>query len=355
MKKIFIVHIFFWVCFFTIPISLFLQDCFSFPEAPYPPSPVIESITWNKETHKHFSPGSDNWPMTWSDNGHIYTAWGDGGGFGGTNQNSRVSLGVARIVGNADDYQGINIWGGKNALNPAQFKGKSYGLLSVDGVLYMAFFSQEGVAPYKIGQFAVSYDHGATFQRGFKFEEPDAAFAVCTFLNFGQDYQNSRDNYVYIYSGQPIDGCIDRCIGKDIFLARVGKSKIMHRKFYEFFSGLDSHKNPTWSHKLVDRKPVFTDKNGAGVRFGVIYNPGIKRYLLTISHDNRGGLGIFDSPEPWGHWTTVDYYNKWYLGYSPSYHIAPQKWMRSDGTSFILVWSSKDRLNTMRGTFKLRE
>jgi hypothetical protein len=324
-------------------------------DPPYPPSKVIESVVWDQKTHRHFAPGSDNWPMTWADDDQIYTAWGDGGGFGGTNKDGRVSLGIARIIGDPDNYHGINLWGGKNGENPAQFKGKSYGLLSVDGLLYMAFFSQENVEPYKEGQFAVSSDRGATFRRGFKFKEPDAAFAVCTFLNFGKDYSGARDNYVYVYAGQPLDNCVHRCIGKDVFLARVKKTKIMESEFYEFFSGMDAGGEPHWSNKIADRTPVFTDRNGAGVRLGVIYNPGLKRYLMTISHNNRGGLGIFDAPEPWGPWTTVAYYDEWLFGYSPSYHIAPQKWMSADGTSFVLVWSSKDRLNTIRGRLKLRK
>jgi hypothetical protein len=129
----------------------------------------------------------------------------------------------------------------------------------------------------------------------------------------------------------------------------------MERKSYEFFTGLGDDGEPVWSRNIADRKPVFTDANGAGVRLGVIYNPGLKRYLLTISHSNRGGLGIFDAPEPWGPWTTVAYYDEWLLGYSPSYHIAPQKWMSADGLNFVMVWSSKDRLNTIRGRFKLHK
>ena len=52
--------------------------------APYPPSRMIEGITWHWETHRTAAPGSDLWPVTWAADGHLYTAWGDGGGFGGT-------------------------------------------------------------------------------------------------------------------------------------------------------------------------------------------------------------------------------------------------------------------------------
>jgi hypothetical protein len=31
---------------------------------PYPPSPVIEDITWHMDTHITAAPGSDIWPIT---------------------------------------------------------------------------------------------------------------------------------------------------------------------------------------------------------------------------------------------------------------------------------------------------
>ena len=53
-------------------------------EPPYPPSDVIQGMQWHWETHRTAAPGSDLWPVTWGPDGHLYTAWGDGGGFGGT-------------------------------------------------------------------------------------------------------------------------------------------------------------------------------------------------------------------------------------------------------------------------------
>src|ERR1035438_5410192 len=53
------------------------------PNAPYPPSPVIRGITWHWDTYRTAAVGSDLWPVTWGPDGHLYTAWGDGGGFGG--------------------------------------------------------------------------------------------------------------------------------------------------------------------------------------------------------------------------------------------------------------------------------
>ena len=67
--------------------------------SPYPQSNFITGITYNWASHKSLAPGSDGWATTWADDGNLYSIWGNGGGFGGTNVNGRVSLGVARIEG----------------------------------------------------------------------------------------------------------------------------------------------------------------------------------------------------------------------------------------------------------------
>jgi hypothetical protein len=103
--------------------------------APYPASTNL-CISFNLGSHISLAPGSDNWPMTWADNGHQYTSWGDGGGFGGTNSSGRVSLGYGRVEGTASAYTRHNVWGGFNPENPATFGGKSYGIISVGGALY---------------------------------------------------------------------------------------------------------------------------------------------------------------------------------------------------------------------------
>src|SRR5437588_10759507 len=40
--------------------------------SPYPPSPVIERITWHWETYQNASPGSDLWPVTWGIDDNLY-------------------------------------------------------------------------------------------------------------------------------------------------------------------------------------------------------------------------------------------------------------------------------------------
>src|SRR5688572_15028685 len=79
------------------------------------PARVITGVTFDEETHRRLAYGSDNWPLTWSDDDHQYAMWGDGGGFGGSDAKGRVSFGVARIEGDHDTYRGVNRYGGKDA------------------------------------------------------------------------------------------------------------------------------------------------------------------------------------------------------------------------------------------------
>ncbi len=81
----------------------------------YPPSPVIAGLSLDWSTHRRHALGSDNWQLTWADDDHQYGAWGDGGGFGGSNDEGRVGLGFARIEGDWQNYRGFNVWGGKGA------------------------------------------------------------------------------------------------------------------------------------------------------------------------------------------------------------------------------------------------
>ncbi|MFO7958684.1 MAG: hypothetical protein R6X33_16465 [Candidatus Brocadiia bacterium] len=106
------------------------------PVPPYPPGPVIAGMEFDTSTIRTAAPGSDNWAVTWADDDHQYTSWGDGGGFGGTNEAGRISLGFGRVEGGPRDYRCFNVWGGKDPVTPAEFEGKCHGLLSIDGMLY---------------------------------------------------------------------------------------------------------------------------------------------------------------------------------------------------------------------------
>ena len=75
--------------------------------APYPPSRVITGITWApKESIVRAAKDSDIWTTTWADDGHLYTAYGDGTGFV-PKVPHKLSQGLARIEGEPADVSAI--------------------------------------------------------------------------------------------------------------------------------------------------------------------------------------------------------------------------------------------------------
>ena len=86
-------------------------------DAPYPHSKIIAGINFDRSTLVKAAPGSDQFGYTTASDGNIYIAWGDGGGFGGTNSRGRASLGVTRLLGVPPTWKGINVWGGVKPLS----------------------------------------------------------------------------------------------------------------------------------------------------------------------------------------------------------------------------------------------
>lgn len=347
----------------SAPVFLLLLIC-SFVRAeteaaePYPHSKFIAGVEWDWATKRVLAPGSDNWPITWADDGYQYTCWGDGGGFGGTNSLGRVSLGFARIEGNWDDYRGVNLWGGHQSLSPAVFGGKSYGLICVKGILY-AWLGQDGKDSgseqfIKQTSIITSSDHGLSWHKSGLFWTIEDSLYGPSFLNFGRDNSGARDRYVYSYFPRGSEWQLQQPGRAD--LARVAADSITSPEAYQWFAGLDKNGRPRWTEERKARKPVFEDANGLRT-VSVTYDPALKRYLLTSQHSKVGTgpgtnqWGIFESEEPWGPWRTVFYSRGWGREKGIiSFYFAPG-WFSDDGLGFSLVYTADDHWGTLRGRF----
>ncbi len=295
----------------------------SLAEAPYPTSTVITGIEYDSQITRAAS-GSDNWPTTWADDDHLYTAFGDGWGFVGAQTGSlKEFLGISRVTGSATNYSGEDLSTVKYASEGSpQIKGT--GILMVDGVLYLWSRRDNGTL-------RKSVDHGQSWQdTGIGIELANEDFYSQTPLNFGKNYAGARDNYVYIYGNN------HRVLPGNIYLYRIPKDKIDDEFYYEYFKGLDGSGNPVWSFNISDRIAVFTDNSNYAGDPRIIYNAGIGRYILTTYYDN-GGMGIFDAPEPWGPWTTV-FYDNWDQGETFEYNF-PTKWISADGKTMYMIFS----------------
>jgi hypothetical protein len=332
---------------------------------PYPQSTVIAGVAFDDRTERTEAPGSDIWPMTWAADDHLYTPWGDGGGFGGTNQKGRVLLGVARISGGKRDYIGENIAGGVNAPHPAPFGGKSEGILALGDTLYLWRDGDKSSLEYfKFFELWRSDDFGATWRAtgvhfskaGGDFPANDAGMFAPAFLQFGKGYAGARDDYVYVYAPDIIDPTHwnIRIPGR-INLLRVARAKIESKGAYEIFAGIDGRGEPRWNAKLAERKPIWQDAAQGTHRVAVSYNSGLKRYLLTtITVDRSGWMSIYDAPEPWGPWTHVHTeHNPERWGALTIIFTFVNKWLSADGRDFVIVHTKNDRWATIEGRFQL--
>lgn len=325
-----------------------------YPNAPYPPSRELVNTRWQDASQiLRLAPGSDNWPMTWGDDGAQYTAYGDGWGFV-PKVEDKLSLGFARVFGNPPKIAGENIRTptGEQSGQGAAGK-KASGILMVDGVLYLLARNADNA------QLAWSSNHGRTWQWSpWKFT---TSFGCPTFLNFGKNYAGARDDFAYIYSHDNSSAYrrADRMV-----LARVPKANISDRSAYQFFTGLTAEGNPEWSIDIADRGAVFSHANRC-YRNGITYNPGLERYLWcqilggsspnppgNERNDTRfaGGFGIYDAPEPWGPWTTVFFTEQWDVGPGESSRL-PVKWMAPDGSTCHLVFSGNDHFSVRQVHF----
>jgi CubicO group peptidase (beta-lactamase class C family) len=313
---------------------------------PYPRSAAIREITWAPPaTIVRQARDSDNWPLTWADDDQLYTAYGDGTGFD-PKVPEKLSLGLARIQGGPGDIVGVNLRAptGERPKGDGKHGKKASGLLMVDGILYM-WVRNAGNA-----QLGWSRDHAQSWTwADWTFA---TSFGCPAFVNFGKDYTGSRDIYVYIISHdsdsayQPADALV---------LARVPKDRITSRNAYEFFQSLADDGCPKWTSDLKERGAIFRNP-GRCYRTQVSYNSALKRYLLCQAGADTGvraGFGIYDAPEPWGPWTTVEHADAWDVPAGESCSL-PTKWISPDGKTVHLVFSGGDSFSVRKAFLHLK-
>jgi hypothetical protein len=317
-----------------------------------PPSPVIQEIRWApKQEIRRAAKGSDNWPLTWGDDDALYTAYGDGNGFEPLT-NEKLSLGLAKVTGAPTNFLGVNLRAptleqkGDGAAGP-----KASGLLMVDGALYL-WARNAGNS-----RLAWSTDRGATWSwSAWKFTN---SFGCPTFLNYGRNYADARDKFVYLYSPDSNDAYTP---ASRMVLARVPKHRIRERDAYEFFVKRGANHQPEWTRDMAKRGAVF-ESAGRCYRSGVTWCAPLRRFLWvhvlpnassrdrTDKVDTRfaGGLAVLDAPDPWGPWTKAYESEMWDAGPGDTASF-PTKWMSDDGTMLHLVFSGDDSFSVRQAT-----
>lgn len=316
----------------------------------------IKEIVWApKDSIIRRAKGGDNWPMTWGDDGALYTAYGDGNGFEPFIA-EKLSLGLATVTGEPPNFQGINLRAPSVESVGNDVRGhKASGILMVDGVLYLLARNRENA------QLAWSRDHGATWTwADWKFTE---SFGAPTFINFGPNYAGARDDFVYVVSH---DANTAYETADAFVLARVPRDRVHERTAWEFFAGVENA-GPQWTRDIARRAAVLKGP-GQCYRVGVTYNAALKRYLLVqpvrseASRDRAGkidtrfvgGLAVYEAPEPWGPWTVVFQTDHWDVGPGETASF-PQKWMSADGRTLHLVFSGDDYFSVRQATLVMED
>jgi CubicO group peptidase (beta-lactamase class C family) len=285
--------------------------------------------------------GSDNWPITWAEDGALFASFGDGWGFDpGTDE--KLSLGLVKIPGPPTAMGGRNVRApSAEQVGDGTAGGKASGILDVRGTLYMWVRNMDNA------RLAWSDDNGRTWQWGFRFED---SFGSPTFLQYGPGYEGARDAYVYIYSQ---DGPSAYEPDEQLILARVHRDSITTRDAYEFFAGFNHLHQTRWSPEIGERVGVFEHDVGVQ-RSEVAYNEDLERYILALGLNYEGAWGLFDAPHPWGPWTTIMVTPRWDVGETHSYRI-PTKWIQRGGRDFHLVFSGFDRPGRVADGFCIRK
>jgi len=363
---------------------------------PYPPSSLIKRVIFNSPIVLDKGNG-DQWSTTWADDDNLYTAWGDGTGFGCVGKRTlddRVFLGLARLSGYPPDYQAANIWGGykPESSAPALYVSQEpkpenlkpgQGLVFANGKMYLLALVHG--SDNRRNRLLSSTDYGKTWQdHGFLFDhEPYYRFAESYVIQFGKNYSGVPDHlagYVYLYSMSKSDWVYYKESGRpqskstrwddptvtnqDLVLARVPLEKIEQRSAYEFYCGGggggsgDGGEAPAWSKDINDATSVFHDPNGANWHPYCVYNPWLKRFILVVKNTynpyplerryyncDSAGLGMYEAENPWGPWHTFHY--TWQVGrFIPGLDLGisftiPQKWMENDGRTMWMIFAGR--------------
>lgn len=314
----------------------------------------------------------DLWPLAWADDDNIYTANGDGFGFGVV----WADIVVSKIHGYPKNLTGESIpwaWGrhlgGRWPPEAWQVSRKPTGMICVDGVLYLFyqnlknFLSDNEFGDAPAASISWSNDYGKNWQwdsTGPMFS--DHVFTTGMFLDYGRCNRYAFDDYIYVYGLDYNWRYSTGYRSTKMYLARVPKNRIPDRAAWEFFTGL-SKGQPSWSPYIDDRTPVLLDETeyagNTGVSQGsIVYIPALNRYLYSTWSDSAW---IFhEAPQPWGPWTRCGIKpwheqpisEEWFGGYAT---VVPSKFLSLDGRSGWIVSSLLGALGNRYYRFGMRQ
>ncbi|MDP8223201.1 MAG: hypothetical protein P9L99_07575 [Candidatus Lernaella stagnicola] len=332
--------------------------------APVPSYPILNVDAADGTEFKlvnRWVPGStgDLWANAWGPDDRLYTANGDGFGFGRVF--GEVVLNV--VEGEPPNLEGQAIPGAYGAYVAAKwgpehwkYSRKPTGLVCVDGNLYMFyqnlanFLTEEpfGDAPH--GSISVTPDLGETWY--VDRSQPmftDHVFTTGFFLDYGKCQQHAVDEYTYVYGLDYNWRFAEDFDQTKLFLARVPSDSILNREDWEFVAGFDGDA-PIWSADIEDKVPVIEDDtlythDYSGIGQGsVIFLPELNRYLYSTRAVYE--WIFYEAPQPWGPWTKITV-QSWTGGWTETFHpgypaIFASRYLDGDSRGGWLISSLSD-------------
>jgi len=317
-----------------------------------PPGPGddLEEIGPTNPYFEKIGPGvtGDTFPMTWADDNEIYASAGDPG-WGNPPKNSGLDL--EKFSGMPPRYKISRVnfmpgYVGEGGGGP-----KPSGMISVNGVLYLAFQNLLGKKPPEHGTsqngadatIVSSRDHGKTWTPEIgEIKEPmfpGAIFGGPAFVNTGKDNAGAPDKYVYAISTDQWDN------GSMLRVGRVPSDRIQDRSAWEWISNLKDLDHPLWTGDMQKALSVLNDDRSISLP-DMVYIAPIKRYVLLtwrlkkdFSSDDGSELMIYDAPHPWGPFTLVHREVIWEsVETNPYCPRLPLKWLQVKKNDELTGW-----------------
>ena len=280
-------------------------------------------------TYNVTSSDGDLWPTAWGDDDYLYTANGDGKGFGTVFSDINVNKMSGdpynrNITGSALTSNISQVWTSESG---DSWNRKPTGMICVDGILYCAVqdLNCNGTNAFNDAPAATickSTDKGLTWT--WDTTKPmfsNYIFTTIMFLDYGKNNQYGTDGYVYAYGLDYNwrDSFNNRVTDPTkMYLARVPKESIMNRSTWEFYTG-DLNGNATWSSDISLKQPVLQDdtrlysntcfapgRSGDPSNFtipsqgSVVYNQPLNRYIYSAWTEYT--FEFYESPTPYGPW-----------------------------------------------------
>ncbi|HET6795679.1 MAG TPA: hypothetical protein VFH40_00855 [Gemmatimonadales bacterium] len=358
--------------------------------APAPEQPsfaVSGPITWDTKSQMKQIPsskGCDSYTPTWAPDGNLYTAVGDcrpknvpvkvGMGFGRISGSSAYSVTFAAVAtGDPADWDDAPDGAGAEAMGDGPASEKASGMLYVDGRLYEWI---RNIFPGGIGtRLKYTSDLSATNPQftWVDWSVPEVGYA--SFAQFGQSFANGP---AYVYAVIPMRSVTAGSVSSSAYdlvpgfgLIRGSRTDLTLQGNWEYFCGTSSV--PAWCSSPASATPILNKSKKFNPRAGMSWNPGIGRFMLSLTFDPspstttddrrfNGGLMVLLSSHPWGPWQLVfSSSGAWPGGYNSSACDTSKRWgageradippkfMSADGKTFYLFSSGGDCLSIARG------